>query len=586
MKIVNSLLIATLFFLYSAAAPADQPADQPADIVALDGAFYTVNPEQPWAQAVAIRDGSIVYVGDNEGALAFVGPETTVGDLHGSFALPGIVTTHEHPLMVMVIRSALNLPYTEDKEKMLAAVKKYVEENPDGPLFSFGGSYESRVDIYRQDIDAIIADKPFLMIAASGHGGWVNSKALEVAGITKDAPDPIESFQRDADGTPNGYLESSASIFWMVDKLGVVTREMAEKFSKLTFGELTKYGITAAFDAGAPYSEEALYPAVAALEEKGELNVRLSAAPIAQRESMLEHAFAMLEKFAPLYHSEMFKVDTLKLHADGSPDGWTAGLIEPYADRPDSTGLTSFTPDVQKEATVRAASLGYNVHSHSIGDRTIRQTLDAFEAARVAGYFDVRLTTGHTGVVHPDDVHRFKDLNVTANTFAAKNAVPDPTWIARLGPERALRYQPMGTLLEAGARLAMSADYPTAPLNPWLQISIAMTRHDPGKGPDYQGLKQDKLTLVEAIKAYTLDGAYALKWEDIIGSIEVGKRADIIVLDRNLFNSTTDEIAEANVLATMVNGRVVHEEAVDWDPPGDPLELPCIYVDCDPQGDR
>jgi predicted amidohydrolase YtcJ len=569
MKILKSFMLATLVVLAANVSFAAEPADT----VALNGKIYTVDPEQPWAEAIAVKGPDIVYVGDKDGAKAFIGKNTTVGDLKGRFVMPGIVSTHEHPFMVMVMKSALNLEYTEDKDKMLATVKEYVDKDPDGPMFSFGGSYEGRVDIYRQDIDKIISDKPYLMIAASGHGGWVNSKALEVAGITKDTPDPIDSFQREADGTPNGYLESSASTFWMVDKLGVVTQEAAMKYSRATLKELSEYGITAVFDAGAPYSEDAVYPAVAALEESGELDVRVSAAPIAQRESMLDHAFGMLEKYAPKYNSELFKVDTLKLHADGSPDGWTAGLIEPYADKPDSSGLTSFTPEVQKAATLKAAELGYNVHAHAIGDRTVRQSLDAYEAVRKAGYDKVRLSTGHSGIIHQDDVPRFKELDVTVNTFAAKNAIPDPTWVARLGPERAKHYQPMGTLLDAGARLAMSADYPTAPLNPWLQIAIAMARHDPGKGPEFLGLEEDKLTLEEAIRAYTIDAAYQLGWEKTIGSLEVGKRADIIVLDRNPFESTTDEIAEANVLATMMNGRIVHEEAVDWDPPGEPLQF-------------
>ncbi|UCD58121.1 MAG: amidohydrolase [Candidatus Hydrogenedentota bacterium] len=545
----------------------------PADTVALNGKIYTSNPKQPWAKAVAIHGTDIVYVGDNEGAKKFIGEKTTVADLRGKFMMPGIISTHEHPLMVMALASGLTLEYTEDANQMLASVKEYVEKNPDGPMFSFGGSYEGRVDIFRQDIDRIISDRPFLMIAASGHGGWCNTKALEVAGVTKDTPDPIDSFQREEDGTPNGYLESSASTMWMMDKLGIIKKEDVMEKAKPTLADLSGYGITALLDPGAPYSEDACYPALADLEKRGELTVRISACPIAQRESMLDHAFNMLQKYAPLYKSELFKVETLKLHGDGSPDGWTAGMLEPYADKPDSTGITSFTPEVQKAAAMKAAKMGYDIHTHCGGDRTMRQTLDAYEAVRKAGYDKVRLATGHSTMIHPDDVPRFKELDVIVNTFAAKNTVPDPTWEARFGPERAKRYAPHGTLLDAGAMLTMSADYPTAPVNPMLQISIAMARHEPGKGPEFHGFEEDKLTLEEAIKAYTIDAAYHLLWDNIIGSIEVGKRADLIVLDRNLFESTTDEIAEANVLATMMNGKVVHEEAVDWDPPGDQIEF-------------
>ena len=546
---------------------------EPADTVALNGKIYTSNPKQPWAEAVAIKGTDIVYVGDNEGAKTSVGKQTTVADLRGKFMMPGIISTHEHPLMVMALQSGLTLEYTEDAKKMLASVKEYVEKNPDAPLFSFGGSYEGRVEIYRQDIDMIISDKPFLMIAASGHGGWCNTKALEVAGVTKDTPDPIDSFQREKDGTPNGYLESSASTMWMLDKLGIVTKEAVMEQAKLTLADLSGYGITTLLDNGAPYSEDAVYPAMAELEKRGELTLRISAAVISQRQVMNEAVLEKLKKYGPMYSSELFKVETLKIHGDGSPDGWTAGLLEPYADKPDSTGLTSFTPEVQQELALQAAKLGFDITTHAIGDRTMRQTLDVYQAVRKAGHTKVRLSTGHSSLIHPDDVPRFKKLNVIVNTYATKNAVPDPAWEKRLGKERAKRYQPMGTLLDAGAMLTMSADYPTAPVNPMLQISIAMTRHEPGKGPKFHGLEEDKLTLEEAIKAYTIDAAYHLRWDNIIGSIEVGKRADIIVLDRNPFESTTDEIAEINVLATMMNGKVVHEEAVDWDPPGEQIRF-------------
>ncbi len=544
-----------------------------ADIVGFNGKIYTVDPEQPWATAIAIKGTDIVYVGDNEGAKALIGRDTTVADLKGKFVMPGIISTHEHPLMFTALMSGLTLEYNEDATKMLASVEDYVENNPDAPMFSFGGSYEGRVEIYRQDIDKIISDRPFLMIAASGHGGWCNSKALEVAGVTKDTPDPIDSFQREEDGTPNGYLESSAAVMWMVYKLGVVTAEAVSELAEGTLATFSGYGITAVFDAGAFYSEDAVYPAMAALEKKGKLDVRISASVVAQRESMLDHAFSMLEKYVPRYSSELFKVETLKIHGDGSPDGWTAGLMEPYADRPDSTGMTSFEPDVQKAASLKAAKLGYDIHTHAIGDRTMRQTLDAYEAIREAGYDEVRLTTGHSSLIHPDDVPRLKELDVIANSYATKNAIPDPNWVKRLGPERAKHYQPMGTLLDAGVRLTLSADYPTAPLDPMMQVSISMARHEPGKGPEFLGFEEDKLTLEQAINAFTIDAAYQVRWEEIIGSLEVGKRADLIVLDRNPFEGTTDEIAEINVLATMMNGRVVHEEAVDWDPPGEPVHF-------------
>ena len=189
---------------------------------------------------------------------------------------------------------------------------------------------------------------------------------------------------------------------------------------------------------------------------------------------------------------------------------------------------------------------------------------------RKAGLKDVRLTTAHTSLVHPDDKNRFKDLDVIANTYATKNAVIDETILSRLGPERyyGWGYQPMGSFVAMGVKVVLSADMPTAPLNPFLQISIAINRRDPNT-KEALPPKSEALTLEQALRAYTIDAAYMNRWEGIIGSLEVGKRADMIVLDRNLFEISSDEIAEVNVLATMMNGEVVHEEAVDWDPPGE-----------------
>ncbi len=549
-----------------------------ADTVALNGKVYTVNEKQPWAEAVAIKGTDIVYVGDNKGVKKYIGEDTTVADMKGKFMMPGIVSTHEHALMLMGFTSGLMMEYTQNAAKMLAAVKEYVKEKPDAPMFSFGGAYEGRVDIFRQDIDKIIKDKPFLMIAASGHGGWCNTKALEVAGIKKGEPDPIDSFGREEDGTPNGYVASSAAVVYMLAKLDIITQEAAVAQAPKVLDDFAGNGVTAIFDAGAPAFEKATFAAMGELEKRGELTMRISASVMTQREYMNEGAFEKMARFVPMYNGEFFKVETFKIHADGSYDGWTAGTIEPYADKPESTGITSFTPELQQEITLRAAKKGYDIHVHTIGYRTVRQTLDTFEAVRKAGYDKVRLTTAHTSLVHPDDKPRFKELDVIVNTFAAMNAVPDETNLSRLGKERyhGWGYQPMKSFLDIGVRVTMSADSPTAPLNPMLQISIAMARKNPGE-TEFLPPMSEALSLEEAIRAYTIDSAFTLRWDDIIGSIEVGKRADLIVLDRNLFECTTDEIAEANVLATMVNGKVVHEEAVDWSTPPDILQGTDLY---------
>ena len=528
-----------------------------ADLLLTNARIYTVNESQPWATSLAVTGTDISFVGSDADAADMVGPDTEVVDLDGRLVLPGLVSGHEHPLLTAAVKAALYIPYSENKEKMLNAVRDHLEENPDdGPFWSFGGSYEGRVDITRQDIDEIISDKPFVMVAASGHGAWINSKALEMIGVTRDTPDPIDTFERDADGTPNGYLSSSAAAMYAVNALGLIRKQDVQRNLVGVIEYYNSYGFTAVQDAGqSPGSEDAVLGAAMELEQKGRLNLRIHGAAMAQRPIHLEGAFAALEKYSPMLDSEMLTVNTLKIHG-GSVDGFSSPMLEPYSDRPDYSGPEIFPYSVRLEATMKAAKSGYAVHTHVIGDKAIRQALDAFQAVREAGYDDARLSTGHSSWVHPDDQPRYAEHNVTCNVFATKNAVHDETNFSRVGAERMKYMLPMKSLVKHGTRLAMSADAPTAPLDPWLQMEVAMLR----KEPDHtKALHPEQgLSLEEVIEAYTMGATYQINWEDIIGSLEVGKRADLVVVDQNIFEVDPSQIHRTRALVTMLNGQVVY----------------------------
>ncbi|MHC4620107.1 MAG: amidohydrolase [Planctomycetota bacterium] len=543
----------------------------PADTVAINGKIYTVNPKKPWAEAIAIKGGGIVYVGNNEGAKKYIGKDTTFGDLHGKFVMPGIVSGHEHPGLSAAFGTALYIEYSEDKDKMLKAVANYIRDYPDKPRMSWGGSYEGRVDITAPDIDKV-TQEPFVMIAASGHGAWINTAALTAVGLANGEKAPVDGVERDAEGMATGYFSSSAAAMYVVVKLGLIKKEaVMEKFEEVV-AEYNSNGITATNDAGnPPGTEPVIYSAVGELEKMGRLNLRISGSVTAQRPMHLERAFEILAGLTPRYQSEMFTVNTLKLHG-GAPDGYSAPLLEPYTDRPDFSGPEIFPYDVRLEWSMKAAKLGYDIHTHVIGDRAIREALDSFEAIREAGYKDIKLSTGHSNMVHPADQPRYAKLNVTCNIFGYLNAVPDQTTLDRIGPERMKYWSPHGSLARLGTRLSMSADAPTAPLDPFMQIEVVMLR----KHPDMKDAlfpKKQALSLEQTIRAYTIDAAYQLGWEDKIGSLEAGKRADIVVLDRNLFETDPSEIHKTNVLLTMLNGKVVHEEAVDWDIKESPMEI-------------
>ena len=567
-------------FLRAASAATDAANATPSGYVATNAKVYTLNKAQPWAEAVAVRGQDIVYVGDNAGAQAFIGDDTVAVDLKGKMILPGFVDTHCHTLMIAAIASGLLLDTpldgVGDKDKMLQAVAEWVKTHPDGPFFSFGGAYEGLVDIDRHDIDKIISDRPFLMASGSGHGGWVNTKALEALGVVKGRPDPIDSFGRDPDGTPNGYLGTSAALMYVFSQLRIINANSLRKTIPTVMPITSSYGVTTNFQAGIVQGlEDAAYSAVAALEESGELSVRISAAAyFAQRPLHIEPALAAIKKFSWKYNSEMFRVDTMKIHGDGDFGGRTVGLLEPFVDMPEiGLGMVSF-PDTEqlKQFMVDSINGGAKyVHMHASGDRTVRQALDAFEYVRKQGHDETRLSTAHTFMVHPDDVPRFGELDVYPDQMAGL-AIGSPHIKALFGEERANnRFFPLKSIIKHGGKLTVGSDTPAGDQNPFVAISAMMAR----QLGDSEMLSpaSEKLSLEEAIQAYTINGAEALGWDDIIGSIEVGKRADLIVIDRNLFDLTPEEILQAKVIATMMNGRLVYNDTVGWEAPDEYAEV-------------
>ncbi len=545
-----------------------------ADYVLTNGKVYTVNDEQPWAEAVAVKGQDIVYVGDNAGAQAFIGDDAIVADLGGKLMLPGFIDTHNHATLVAGVSVGLHIDTPVDgrgdKKKMLDEVAAFLEANPDGPYFSMGGAFEGLVDIDRKDIDKLVADKPFVMIAMTGHGGWANTKALEMAGVVKGKSDPIDSFEREQDGTPTGFVRSGAAIFYLVETLKLVPPEAIPDNAELLIQSMAADGITASAQVGHLHGlEETMMQTIAELEQSGRLVSRISyTAHFAQRARHIEPALANIRKFVGKYDSELFWVDTLKIHGDGDFGGYTVGLLEPYADNADmGLGMVSFRDTDQLAQFLHdSVDLGVkHIHMHAIGDRTVRQALDVFERLRQAGYADLRLSTGHTNMVHPDDLPRFSQLNVMADLHAQ---YAGPGYDQRIGEKRQReRIFPVQSMAKAGVRLTIGTDFPAGVQNPFRSIAVIISRRYVGDLDEVLPPVSEALTIEQATQAYTLNGAYLLGKEDLLGSIEVGKRADLIVVDRNILEASPEEINDARVLSTMMNGKVVFNDAVGWEDP-------------------
>jgi len=532
-----------------------------ADIVYTNGKIYTVNENQPWAEALAIKDGGLIAVGSNADVEGMKGENTEVIDLEGKFVMPGVVSTHEHSIFFSAVSSGLVIKeLSHDKNKMLAELKKYLEEHPDGPFMSYGGGYENTVSIHRTEIDAITGpDIPFFMMSKTGHAGWANTKALENAGVTKDT-EPIDFFGKDPDGTRNGYVGTAAAAYYMMGVAGL-KKDAVIKSAPAILKNIASVGVTHMWEVGQPPSHEGpLFEAMAQLEKEGKLTTRYTVAMMVQRENQLAGAVEGLKKFSKMYHSQFFNVNSLKIHGDGSVEGHTAFLLEPYSDDPSKIGILSVPEEKSTEAVLEAAKLGFNIHTHAIGDAANRSFLNIFQKVREAGYNDARLTMGHTVLVDDADMQRFKHYDVTANFYTWECAQPSELYLDKFGPERYNKLARLGTMHDMGIRIALSADYPSAPLNPFAQMHAAITRSHLGE-TEILGSEKEKLTVAQAIRAYTLDAAYTVNADSYSGSLEVGKRADFIVLDRNLFEIPEDDIASTLVLNTVLDGRVVFDRA-------------------------
>ena len=301
-----------------------------------------------------------------------------------------------------------------------------------------------------------------------------------------------------------------------------------------------------------------MFAAIGELEAQGKLTNRYTVACMVQRQQQIPGAIDCLKKYSSRYHSELFKVDTLKIHGDGSFEGHTAQLLEPYTDAPEKSGILSVPEERSIAAAVEAASLGFNLHTHAIGDAANRSFLNVMRAVREAGHNEARLAMGHSVLVDEADMARFKEFDVVANYYAFEAAQPNPGYLEKLGHSRYNNLMRMGSMLDLGVKVALSQDYPSAPINPFLHLHAAVTRSLIGDD-EILGAEAERLSVAEAIQAYTLDAAYMVEAESYSGSLEAGKRADFIVLDRNLLAIPADEIVNTQVLLTVMDGRVVYQ---------------------------
>lgn len=538
-----------------------------ADRVFVNGAIYTVDMQRSWSEAVAISDGRIVYVGDD--ASAWIGDETEVTDLEGQMMLPGFHDSHIHILIGIADDSECDLLRIETEFEVVVRLKECTAiagAGEDGWLIG-GGWYEHlwpEANPRKGILDALYPDRPVYLTSTFGHSAWVNSKALEIAGIDVDTLDPAAGrIERDLEtGEPSGTLRDAAMLL-VKDKLPPWSVEQQMSRIRAAVDLAHSVGITAVIEPG--LDDELMLPIVN-LSDNGEMDLRVlaSMSPINWQPGKFDDGVFDYLATREQWRRPNIGVDSVKIYMDGVIEYGTSPLLEPYEDEDYGDGNEWFfyDQDVVDDYFKRFDAMGLQIHVHAIGDAAIRRALNGFEAMREAnGPSDNRHQIVHLQLIHPDDRPRFGELGVAA-VFQSLWAYPDPAAldldIPMLGEARTWQMYPIRSVHDAGGRIVGGSDYWVTDLNPLWAIETAITRQDPLTDDGLILNADEAVDLETMIAAYTINGAYQMRLENEQGSIEVGKRADLIVLDRNLFESPVSEISDAKVTMTIFDGRTVY----------------------------
>ncbi|MFK0190833.1 amidohydrolase [Kitasatospora sp. NPDC090308] len=538
-----------------------------ADLVFTGGPVHTVDPVRPYATSVAVRGDRVLAVGHDE-VRDLVGPATEVVDLRGRLLIPGFQDAHVHPVGAGVEAGQCDLSGATGPAECAARIRAYADAHPDRPWITGGGwSMESfpggTPD--RHLLDTLVPDRPVYLVNRDHHGAWTNTRALELAGLDRRTPDPADGrIEREADGTPGGTLQEGAMRL-VADHVPAVTAD--EQLAGLLHAQavLHGYGITAWQDAllGTHASTPDAAPVYRRAVREGLLTARVRGALWWERSEGLGQLPELLRRREEFTLGGL-NAHTVKIMQDGIAENGTAALLGPYLDAcgcaSGNSGLSFVDPRELAEAVTALDAEGFQVHFHALGDRAVREALDAVEAAlRANGRRDNRHHLAHLQVVDPADVPRFRALGATANVqalWAAHEPQMDELTIPFLGRDRAARQYPFADLVRSGATLAAGSDWPVSSPDPIAALHTAVNRHQPGSDrPVF--LPEQRIPLHTALAAYTAGSAHVNHLDDT-GTITPGKLADLAVLDRDVFARPAEEIALARVLETFVGGRRVH----------------------------
>lgn len=546
-------------FVLSLLVPGLAMAQQrPADLVITNARIYTVDPTRPLADAMAVRDGRVAFVGSERGALALRGSNTRVVDLDGNTVIPGITDAHAHLLNLGVSLRTVDLVGTSSFEEVIARVAAKARELPAGSwILGRGWDQNQWSDTrfpHHEALSRAVPDHPVYLTRVDGHAALVNAAALRAAGVTAATADPEGGrVERTAAGEPAGVLVDAA--------MGLVAEQIpesprAERIAAIeaAIAEANRWGLTGIHDAGVDASTIELYEELA---RAGRYNLR--------NYVMIRPTDAALERFFRRgvqtgLHDNRLWIRSIKISADGALGSRGAALLEPYSDEPHHSGLVTTSGERIREVAVRALRAGFQVNTHAIGDRANRIVLDAYEAALdEVPVADHRFRVEHAQILHHADIPRFGELGVIPS-MQGSHQTSDMYWAGRrLGESRLYGAYAWRSLLDQGLVIPNGSDFPVEHVNPLISFHAVISRQDANDYPPGGWYPAQRMTRDEALKSMTLWPAFAAFQEDLLGSLTPGKLADFVVLDQDIMRVPAEDVLATRVLATYLGGEPVYE---------------------------
>lgn len=531
-----------------------------ATLVLKNGKFWTGNEVK--ISAVAISRNKIVAVGDQQSLKKYIGKETKQVDLQGKFVMPGVNDSHIHFLGSSLGLFQVDLTDAKTLEDAQAIILKFAQENPNIPwITGTGWQYSifpnARLPL-KSDIDAVVKDRPVFLRAYDGHTAWANSKAIETAGVTdKTEFTGFGEIVRDEKGNPSGTFKEGAMSL-ISRNLPLVTKERNLEALKRGMERAKSLGITSIQNAHGSLGEVELYDE---LLQKGELTLRTSFA-FSVNPKTTQAEIDKIAEASKKYNSPMLRVKAIKIAVDGVIESYTAAMLEPYTNKPETSGSPSYTQEQLNKVVAMADKAGLQVYIHAIGDRGVRMALNSFEnAIRLNGKRDSRFRIEHIETIQAIDMQRFIKLGVIAS-MEPIHADPGTidVWSAAIGENRTSRGFAWRALERAGAKLIFSSDHPASiTISPWRGIHNAINRQTIEGTPPNGWYPEHRVSLNTALSAYTINGAYASFEEKTKGKIAVGMLADLVVLDKSPFEIPSSQLGKLEVVKTIFDGKVIFE---------------------------